>query len=403
MSTAPARSVTLVVVVGLSLAAALATSVGTTAHDTAVLVIVAAAGSVVSSGLGALVLRRMRRRPVRVQALVVALSSVVATAVGVVAAAQAMFIDAHDLHTLLIVIIVSAAVSCGAALQLGDDIGRRTAKAGELARGLLDEPLRTPVPTGTNELAGIVEQLRTVSEQLEESRARERALDASRRELVTWVSHDLRSPLATVRAMAEALDDGVVEDDETVRRYHAQLRGDAERLTTLVDDLFELSRITSHPQSHSGTAPLFEVVAGVAACATNLAEVKGVSIMEEIGELPDAPVPARELERALHNLFDNAIRHSPPGGSILFQATVDAGRVVLAVHDQCGGIPESDLGRVFDVAFRGDVARTRDEGGGGLGLAIAKGLVEAQSGTIDVTNRDGGCCFRIRIPLDPSG
>jgi signal transduction histidine kinase len=299
-----------------------------------------------------------------------------------------------------VVIVVSGAVAIGAALQLGHDVERRSAKAGELARGLLDEPLRLPPHDGTNELARVVAELHTVSQQLDESRARERALDSSRRDLVTWISHDLRSPLATVRAMAEALDDGVVDDEATVRRYHEQLRRDAERLTKLVDDLFELSRITSHPSlASSAPASLIEVVAGVTACASSLAEVKGVTIVEDLPGLPDEPVPARELERALHNLFDNAIRHTPPGGSVLFAGAVADGDVVLSVHDECGGIPESDLDRVFDVAFRGDVARSRDDRGGGLGLAIAKGLVEAQSGTIDVTNIDDGCCFSVRLPI----
>jgi signal transduction histidine kinase len=398
----PARAMTLVVLIGVAVAATLATAVGTDVHDTVALVAIAAAGSIASSAIGALALRRLRRRPVRIQALVVALSSVVAMAVGVLLAAHEMFIDGHDLRTLFVVIVVSGAVAIGAALQLGRDVERRTARAGELARGLLDEPLRLPPQDGTNELIRVVAELHSVSQQLDESRARERALDTSRRELVTWVSHDLRSPLATVRAMAEALDDGVVDDEETVRRYHGQLRRDAERLTKLVDDLFELSRISSDPalaRSASASASLTDVVAGVSACASSLAEVKGVTIVEDLPVLPDEQVPARELERALHNLFDNAVRHTPPGGTVLFAAEVADSNVVLSVHDECGGIPESDLDRVFDVAFRGDVARSRDDRGGGLGLAIAKGLVEAQSGTIDVTNVDEGCCFSVRLPL----
>jgi signal transduction histidine kinase len=374
-----------------------------TAHDVVVLVAVAAAGSLTSSAVGAFFLRRTRPRRVRVQILVVALSSVVATAVGVLAAARAMFIESHDVHTLFVVIAVSGAVATGAALQLGKDIERRTATVGELARSLLDEPLRASTPRTANELARVAAELRSVSDQLDESRARERALDSSRRELVTWVSHDLRSPLATVRAMAEALDDGVVDDADTVRRYHQQLRHDAERLSKLVDDLFELSRITSHPMPvRSAPAPLAEVVHGVMTCATSLAEVKGVTLVDDIMALPAYTVPARELERALHNLFDNAIRHTAPGGSIVFTARVEDDAVVLAVDDECGGIPENDLDRVFDVAFRGDAARSRDDRGGGLGLAIAKGLVEAQSGSIDVTNLDRGCCFRIRLPLHNS-
>jgi signal transduction histidine kinase len=106
-----------------------------------------------------------------------------------------------------------------------------------------------------------------------------------------------------------------------------------------------------------------------------------------------------ELSRVLHNLVDNAIRHTPAGGRVRVRSEEGNGTVRITVEDQCGGIPEPDLDRVFDVAFRGDVARRRDEQGGGLGLAIAKGLVEVCDGAIAVDNAVDGCRFTVQLPL----
>jgi len=126
---------------------------------------------------------------------------------------------------------------------------------------------------------------------------------------------------------------------------------------------------------------------------------KGVAVVDEVGPLPAVDVPAHEWARVLHNLLDNAIRHTPSGGRVVVNSQVEPDGTLLAVIDECGGIPDDDLDRVFDVAFRGDAARSRDGRGGGLGLAIAKGLVEAQAGSIDVANHARGCCFTVRLPL----
>jgi signal transduction histidine kinase len=213
------------------------------------------------------------------------------------------------------------------------------------------------------------------------------------------VSHDLRSPLATIRAMSEALDDGVVSDAETVSRYHAQLRSDAERLTSLVDDLFELSRINSGSlELDRRPVCLTEVVADAMAAARTHADLKGVRLVDDVDALPRMEVASQEVTRVLHNLLDNAIRHTPSGGEVVVVGVTTDDEATIVVRDQCGGIPESDLDRVFDVAFRSDAARSKDARGGGLGLAIAKGLVEAHAGSIDVGNEDEGCRFVVRLP-----
>lgn len=395
----------LIVAAGVLGAFVVAAFAGIPVADMAVIVPITVLASILAGVVGAAGVRAVRGRPVRVHAMVVALSSLLVTVTGIVAAAVAMFISTHDLVVLLVVVLMAAAVAVGAAVQLGSDIGAGTRQVGVLAQRLahvdgVPEPAREV--SGPGELDALAANLVEVSERLAESRRREQALEASRRELIAWVSHDLRGPLATIRAMAEALDDDVVADEASVRRYHGQIRADAERLTALVDDLFELSRITS------GTLPMYresvglaDVIAEALAGAQVQAQVKGVDLVERVDRLPPIDVSAREFARALNNLLDNAIRHTRTGGRVVVEATsgADGTAAVLRVRDECGGIPDPDLARVFDIAFRGDAARGRDDRGGGLGLAITKGLVEAHDGTVEVANGDRGCQFTIRVPV----
>jgi len=396
-----ALATVVVLALGLVVSVGLAVQAAMSADDAIELVAVAGGAAMLATAVGWLVLRSLRRQPIGVQALAIALTALVATVAGVVAAARAMFISGHDLHVLLVVVVMSAAVAAGGALQLGRSIDRGTRHVSQLARQLGDgEPLAAPPPGNPGELDLLARQLTDVSTRLDESRQRERALDTSRRELIAWVSHDLRSPLATIRAVAEALDDGVVNDPATVGRYHHQIRQDAERLSLLVDDLFELSRINSGAVGRDRQeVRLRDLVSDVIGEARPRAECKGVELVDHMSELPAIPVSSQELRRALHNLIDNAIRHTPPGGTVVIETLADDEGALLSVVDECGGIPESDLTRVFDVAFRGDQARAKDDRGGGLGLAIARGLVEAHQGSIEVANQSPGCCFTVRLPM----
>ena len=237
-----------------------------------------------------------------------------------------------------------------------------------------------------------------------EARERERAAEASRRELVAWISHDLRSPLAGIRAMAEALADGVVSGRDEVTGYAARISGEATRLSGMVDDLFELSRITAGALRLTMAAvPLREVVGDALAAQTAVARRKRVRVLTDAEVWPTVLGSDTELGRVVRNLLANAIRHTPPDGAVTVRVSLDGRDAVLAVDDVCGGIPEADLARVFDVAFRGAAARTPESGdqpaGAGLGLAIAKGLVEAHHGRIDARNHGPGCRFEVRLPV----
>jgi signal transduction histidine kinase len=269
-----------------------------------------------------------------------------------------------------------------------------------VARALAgDEPVQTPRRPLPAEFAALVGDLVTTAERLRAARQRERALEASRRELVGWVSHDLRTPLAGLRAMVEALEDGVVSEPDEVAAYHCRMREEIDRLTAMVDDLFELSRL------HAGTSPLpveptalSELVSDAVASAAPVARARGVRLVGAVRGDGVRSLPAGSLARVLANLISNAVRHTPGGGTVTVEGGVDDDGPWLAVQDECGGIPEADLPRVFDDGFRGTPARSPGEGaGGGVGLSIARGLVEATGGTVEVANRDGGCRFTLRL------
>jgi signal transduction histidine kinase len=252
----------------------------------------------------------------------------------------------------------------------------------------------------STELARVARELEHTSLRLEEARKRERALEGSRRELVAWVSHDLRTPLAGIRAMAEALEDGVVDDPETVARYHNAIRIEADRLSALVEDLFELSRTQAGAlRLHLERVSLGDLVTDLMAGSAPLAEAKGVHLERRVAASPpELAVSTPEMLRALRNIIENAIRHTPSDGTVVVEAGREVNRAYVSVVDDGGGIPEGELERVFDVAFRGDQARTPGAGAG-LGLAIARGLVEAHQGDISVRNENGGCRFTVRLPL----
>jgi signal transduction histidine kinase len=228
-------------------------------------------------------------------------------------------------------------------------------------------------------------------------------MEASRRELVAWVSHDLRTPLAGLRAMAEALEDNVVSDPATVAEYHRRIRTETDRMSQLVDDLFELSRINAGAlQLKMATVALRDVVSDAIATTTPLAAQRGVRIVTRESIWPTATASEPELTRVISNLLVNSVRYTPRHGTVEIAAGTGHGEIWLSVSDTCGGIPEADLSRVFDVAFRGERARTprphEEATGGGLGLAIVRGLVEAHGGHVHAHNTESGCRFEVRLP-----
>ncbi|MER5932530.1 HAMP domain-containing sensor histidine kinase [Streptomyces sp. NPDC002054] len=366
-------------------------------NDLLLIAAFALGGAAAAGLLGALVLRLLRHRSVAVALAVVAAVTVTAMMAGTLAVAEAMFLSSHDLTVVTLVVAMAAVVSLATALLLGRWVVARSRELTRAARDFGDDgAFAAPVVPATAELAALTRELAATSARLADSRERERALETSRRELVAWISHDLRTPLAGLRAMSEALEDGVSDDPG---RYHRQIRTEVERMNTMVGDLFELSRI------HAGALTLTPARMSVhdlvddALCGAHpLADEHGVRLVGGAIEPVPVEVDAKEMTRVLANLLVNAIRHTPADGRVAVDAECRADAVVLSVTDGCGGIPDEDLPRVFDTGWRGSAART-PPAGAGLGLAIVRGIVEAHAGRAAVHNVPGGCRFEVTLPL----
>jgi len=371
------------------------------ARDLAVIIGISGGTSLVVAVVGLWLLKVVRHRSVQVSTVLIALVPVAAVLVGALTSGAAMFFSGHDLRVLLVVAMTAGSVAVLTALVLGRRVAAGSRSLGSATAGLSDGTYRSPGIALPAELAALDRQLADMSIRLEGSRQRERNLEVGRRELVAWMSHDLRTPLAGIRAMAEALEDGVIVDAATVDRYHERIRREADRLSAMVDDLFELSRINASALDLVlREVSIADVLSDAVATAQPTAAAKGVTL---IGQPPRgtprvaASVP--ELNRVMSNLVANAVRHTPTGGQVRVTCAAEAGEVVIGVEDTCGGIPPEDLPRVFDVAFRGSSARTPGkDGGAGLGLAIARGLAEAHGGSVEVTNHRAGCCASVRLP-----
>jgi signal transduction histidine kinase len=237
----------------------------------------------------------------------------------------------------------------------------------------------------------------------------ERAAEESRRRLVAFVSHDLRTPLAGIRAIAEAIADGMVADHE-VRSLAKHVEQETVRLSEMVDDLFEMSKINAGAiQPVYDTVALDEVVDDVLAAHRIAAERAGVSLRADVPATPVQVIGSdRALVRVLSNLVANAIAHTPGGGTVELAVGADERGAWARVDDTGVGIDEADLARVFDVAYRGSNGRVpRDDpslpSGSGLGLAIAAGLVQAHHGSLTAYNRETGARFEVRLPLAGEG
>jgi signal transduction histidine kinase len=244
---------------------------------------------------------------------------------------------------------------------------------------------------------------RTVWEQ--EIRDTEQMAEQSRRQLVAFVSHDLRTPLAGIRALAEAIADGVVSDDE-VRVQAKNIEHESVRLSEMVDDLFEMSKINAGAvYAPYENVALDEVVDDVMSTHQIAAERAGVHLEASVPTQPVRVIGSdRALVRVLSNLVANAIAHTPSGGTVKLALGSDSAGAWARVDDTGVGINDEDLPRVFDVAYRGSNDRVpRGDSslpsGSGLGLAIAAGLVQAHRGSLSASNTAHGARFEVRLPL----
>ena len=350
----------------------------------------------VFTGLAAAFLPLLAGRSRRLMAtlLAVSLVSVVIAVLGLVIAASRMFFSDHDLALLLVVLgfglIAALGFAVSASNALTGDLHKMARTAHEVAEG--DFAARTGVDR-RDEVGQLATDLDAMTERLEEAAQEAEQEDARRREFFAAVGHDLRTPLASMQAAVEALRDGVAKDTD---RFYRSLERDIVALNALVDDLFLLSRIEAG-DLHLDPTPtdLTDLADEAIEVLRPVALKRGVDVALSS---PSRVVVATEPEavgRVIRNLLDNAIRHAP-GGSAVTVTVASGDGATVTVRDEGDGFSPDFVDSAFDSFSRSDASRTRATGGAGLGLAIAKGFVDALGGEIWAESGPGGVvAFRL--------
>ena len=341
----------------------------------------------------------LKRLSIRHRLFTIAIVMSATIFVTLVVLAQQMFVSAHDARQLTVLLVFAAATAIGASIALSQSltaaIDRLTATAREVGAGRLGARANA-APAGP-ELDLLAETLDHMADSLQRSIEGERSADRVRRDLVTAVSHDLRTPLAGLRAMVEAIDDGVVDDPADLRNYVSEMKRSVRSLGGLVDDLFELVQLEAGAiAAETRRANLGAVVAAALDACRGDALEKGLRVETDLGAAAGHPCSPR-LTRVLQNLLQNAIRHTPADGTVRVEARLEAGQLEVVVADDGEGIPHAQIARVFEPFWRGDAARATP--GAGLGLALAKRITEALGGDIHVDSpARGGARFAVLLP-----
>ena len=271
--------------------------------------------------------------------------------------------------------------------------------ARQLAGG--DLSARVPV-NGTDEVADLAASFNRMAEQLQAAAEKQKEIERLRSDLIAWVGHDLQTPLASMRAVLEALADGVVDDPQTTQRYLKIAQRDIRSLSILIDDLFQMAQIDAGGLKLAlASDSLGDLISDTLESFSELAQRQSVHLAGTVEPgLDPLRMDAARIGRVLNNLVGNALRHTPPAGRVEVSARRAAGLVEVSVFDSGEGIRAEDLPHIFEQFYRGEKSRSRSTGGAGLGLAIARGIILAHGGQINVQSQPGqGTRFIFTIPL----
>ena len=346
-----------------------------------------------------LALRRYQRRArsLRRSVLVVALSSLLIAVAAAVTATRLMVLSEQELGAFLTVLGVAAGFAALLAVvvsqPLGDDVRHLESAVRRIEMG--DRSVRVDSLRG-DELGHVGRAIDDLVRRLTELENERSAGEDARRTLLSNIGHDLRSPLAALQAAIEALVDGVAPDPQ---RYLRSMQHDVEALGSLIDDLYLLSRLDAG-QLDLERVPidLVELADDAVESLAPTAAAAGVRVVLEAGDAVHVLASPVSLARVIRNLVDNGIRHAPAGSTVRVTVTAERGALVR-VTDDGPGFPDDFRDHAFERFTRSDPSRTRQSGGGGLGLAIARGLVEAHGGEIWIEDSaNASVAFRVPTP-----
>ncbi|WP_407317205.1 HAMP domain-containing sensor histidine kinase [Isoptericola halotolerans] len=386
--------------------------------ETGFMLAVTVACAVVVGLLGAWAVRAARRVSLVVALVVAALVPFTAVVLALSVNVSAMFLSEHDAGVVRLVLGASSVLAAVIAVVLGRTVAEDARQVRLLARRLREDaeqpgtgvdavaqtadPAASPRPaTTTAELAHVAAELEETRRRLDASRASERAAQAARREVVAFVSHDLRSPLAGVRVAAEGLRDGLYPDPKDAIDGIVAATG---RMARMIDDLADLARNDDpQPRPVNRDVDVAHVLARVAAHAGPVARSVGVDLHLDAPTGVLVAADPDELERVLDNLVTNAVRASgantgsptSPRGTVTVEASVLDGAACIVVHDTCGGIPTAALPHLTRAGFQAGEAT---DGADGLGLAFVDQTVDRHGGSLDVATSDDGCRIEVRLP-----
>lgn len=315
--------------------------------------------------------------------------------------ARLMFASEHDLllASVLLVFAGGMAMALGYFLSstMTDRMHLLQNAAGKLAQGNLETRVTV---SGRDEVATLAESFNQMAAQLQAADEKQRELERLRTDLIAWVSHDLQTPLASIRAILEALYDGIVEEPETVKRYLNTAQRDVRSLSALIDDLFQMAQLDAGGiPLEKAESSLADLISDTLESFSELASRQGITLNGSAeANVDPVLMDTQRIGRVLNNLIGNALRHTPAGGMVEVRAQRANAGVEVTVCDTGEGIRPEDLPNIFESFYRGEKSRSRATGGAGLGLAIARGIVRAHGGKICVESQPGDTRFIFSLP-----
>jgi two-component system sensor histidine kinase BaeS len=316
--------------------------------------------------------------------------------------AQMMFVSEHDLLLAIVLLIFASGMAMVLGYFLSSTVTSRIYLLKDAAEKLAKGELKTRVSiNGRDEVAALANTFNQMAEQLEMVDAKQRELERLRTDLIAWVGHDLQTPLASMRAILEALEDGVVDDPQTVKRYLGTAQRDVRSLSILIDDLFQMAQLdTGGIPLDRAESSLSDLISDTLESFSELALRQGVKLEGSVDpNIDPVMMDTQRIGRVLNNLIGNALRHTPAEGCVNVHARRTTSGVDVSVSDTGEGIRAEDLPHIFESFYRGEKSRSRSTGGAGLGLAISRGIVQAHGGEIKVQSEAGrGSQFTFTLP-----
>jgi signal transduction histidine kinase len=317
--------------------------------------------------------------------------------------AQLMFASQHDLMLAIVLLVFAGGIAMILGYFLSSTVTERINLLKGAAEKLAGGDLQTRVPvTGHDEVAALSTTFNKMAEQLQTADQKQRELEGLRRDLIAWVSHDLQTPLTSMRAILEALSDGVVDEPEMVRRYLLTAQRDVMSLSALIDDLFQMSQLDAGGfPLHRAPSSLSDLVSDTLESFSQLAKQQEITLEGQVeSDVDPVLMDTQAIGRVFNNLISNALRHTPANGRVSVWVRRTNASVEVTVSDTGEGIRAQDIPHIFERFYRGDASRSRNRGtGAGLGLAIARGIVQAHGGDIDVQSEPGkGTQFTFHLP-----